>query len=118
MTLYFLTVPSSARLSNCSEACDTIGQLPFHTGWPCAYRKGRLLGIVPWLLLGVHHTERTGGEELRLGAGAGNSMISDREAGRASTAPGSLVYIWGSVTEKGQTHRKAWSLDILPQLAS
>lgn len=45
-------------------------------------------------------------------------MISDREAGRTSTAPGSLVYIWGSVTEKGQTHRKAWSLDILPQLAS
>lgn len=67
MTLYFLTVPSSARLSNCSEACDTIGQLPFHTGWPCAYRKGHLLGIVPWLLLGVHRTEHTGGEELRLG---------------------------------------------------
>lgn len=115
MTLYFLTVPSSARLSNCSEACDTIGQLLFHTGWPCTYRKGRLLGIVPWLLLGVHRTEHTGGEELRLGE---DSMISDRKAGRATMAPDSLVYSWGSVTEKGQTHRKAWSLEILPQLGS
>lgn len=45
-------------------------------------------------------------------------MITDREAGRESTAPASLVYSWGSVTEKEQTHRKAWSLDILPQLGS